>query len=935
MSKRPSYKELERRIQELEKEAALHRQAEKEKEHVLDGLLEHVIHEDREMRIVWANRAACESAGLQRDELIGRHCYEIWPQRSDPCPDCPVMKSMESGLPHKVEKLTPDGRAWLINGYPIFDEKGQVRGGLETTLEITEKKTSEEQLKIQTKIADIFLTRTDEKMYGEILSVVLDVMKSQFGIFGYMDEKGSLVCPSLTTEIWDQCQVAGKDIVFPQDSWGNSIWGNSLRTRKSAYSNRSFTVPEGHISIDRCLTVPIVYQDKSIGLLTVANKPTDYTEADKKTLEAIAEHVAPVLYARLERSASEDALRESEKSYKQLVQYAPAAITEIDIRKTRFISVNDIVCEYTGYTREELLAMDPLDIFAEESKALFLERLARAAAGEQIPETAEYKITRKDGGEILTLTNVRVTFDDKGHPVKTTGVSYDITERRQAEMALYKEQERFRILVDESPLGVSLIGEDGLHKYLNPKFTEIFGYTLEDIPTEKDWFEKAYPDKEYRNQIVSTWVKDEKEYETGQARPRTFNIKCKDGSEKTVNLKPVRMKTGDRLVIYEDITDIRRLEAQFQQSQRMEAIGTLAGGIAHNFNNLLMVIQGRTSLMLLGKDPDHPDFTHLKSIEKYVDEAADLTRKLLGFARGGKYEIMPADLNALVKKSSNMFGRTKKEIKIHTTYQKDLWGVEIDENQIEQVLMNFYLNAWQAMPGGGDLIVQTENVLLDEDDTNAHQVEPGKYVRISVADTGVGMDAETREKVFDPFFTTKEVGKGTGLGLASAYGIVKNHKGFINVYSEKGRGTTFHIYLPASEKGAVKERELPEDLLKSEETVLLVDDEEMILDVGRQLLEKLGYRVLSAGSGKQAIEIYKKNKENIHIVILDMIMPVMGGGKTFDSLKKIDPEVKVLLSSGYSLNGQATEILNRGCNGFIQKPFNLMDLSHKIRGILD
>jgi two-component system cell cycle sensor histidine kinase/response regulator CckA len=934
MSERPTYKELERRIKELEKEATAHQQAEKEKENVLDGLMEHVVHEDREMRIVWANRAACESAGLRREELIGRYCYEIWPQRSDPCPDCPVIKSMESGLPHKVEKVTPDGRAWLINGYPTFDDKGQIQGGLETTLEITDKKRSEEILRIQNKIADIFLTRDDEEMYGEILGVVLDVMKSQFGIFGYIDEKGSIVCPSLTTDIWDQCQVVDKNFIFPENTWGNSIWGNAVRTKKSAYSNKPFTVPEGHIPIDRCLAVPIVYQDKSIGILEVANKPTDYTESDKQTLEVIAEHVSPVLYARLERKRSEDALRESEKRYRQLVQYAPAGITEIDIKKKRFISVNDVICEYTGYTREELFAMEPLDIFSEDSKALFLKRLAKAAAGEQIPEAAEYKIRKKDGQEIFVLSNVRVIFDEKATPVKTTAVSYNITDRKQAEIALQREQEKFRVLVEESPLGVSLIGENGRHKYLNPKFMDIFGYTLDDIPTEKDWFERAYPDQEYRNQVLSAWIRDQKEFKVGEVRPQTFNITCKDGSEKTVNLKPVTMKTGDQLVIYEDITDKRRLEAQFQQAQRMEAIGTLAGGIAHNFNNLLMVIQGRTSLMLLDKDSSHPDFNHLRSIEKYVDDAADLTKKLLGFARVGKYEITSADLNDLVKKSSKIFGRTKKEIKIHTTYQKDIWVVEIDQNQIEQVLMNFYVNAWQAMPGGGDLTIQTKNLLLDEDYANTYRVDPGRYVMVSVADTGVGMDEETREKIFDPFFTTKEVGKGTGLGLASAYGIVKNHKGFINVYSEKGKGTTFNIYLPASEKRAAKEKELPEELLKGKETVLLVDDEEMILDVGRQLLEKLGYKVLSAGNGKQAIEIYKKNKDNIQIVILDMIMPDMGGGETYDRLKEIDPEIKVLLSSGYSINGQATEILNRGCNGFIQKPFKIRDLSHKVRGIL-
>jgi two-component system cell cycle sensor histidine kinase/response regulator CckA len=233
----------------------------------------------------------------------------------------------------------------------------------------------------------------------------------------------------------------------------------------------------------------------------------------------------------------------------------------------------------------------------------------------------------------------------------------------------------------------------------------------------------------------------------------------------------------------------------------MEAIGTLAGGIAHDFNNLLMAIQGRTSIMLMDKDSSHPDFGHLKGIEGYIGSAADLTKQLLGFARGGKYEVKPTDLNELIKKETRMFGRTKKEITIHEKYEDNLWPVEVDRGQIQQVLLNLYVNAWQAMPSGGELYIRTQNVTLDENYLKPHQFEPGRYVQISITDTGIGMDKATRERIFDPFFTTKEIGRGTGLGLASAYGILKNHGGFINVYSEKGHGSTFNIYLPASEKG--------------------------------------------------------------------------------------------------------------------------------------
>jgi two-component system cell cycle sensor histidine kinase/response regulator CckA len=389
------------------------------------------------------------------------------------------------------------------------------------------------------------------------------------------------------------------------------------------------------------------------------------------------------------------------------------------------------------------------------------------------------------------------------------------------------------------------------------------------------------------------------------------------------------------LLAIEDVTERKRLEAQLRQAQRMEAVGSLAGGIAHDFNNLLMAIQGNTSLMLLDTDTVHPHYKKLKNIQSCIQSGAELTRQLLGFAGGGKYMPKPTNLNEIVKRAIRMLVLTKKEVKIHTKYQKDIWTVEVDQGQIVQVLLNIYMNACQAMPAGGKLYLQTENVTLAEDYVEPSNVKPGKYVKISITDTGLGMEEATQERIFDPFFTTKEMGKGTGFGLPSAYGIIKNHGGIINVNSEKGEGTTFDIYLPTSEKEVTKQQGLPGKELKGEESVLLVDDEDMIIDVGQEMLKALGHEVFTARSGREAIEVYEANKGKIDIVILDMIMPDMGGGEAYDRMKEINPNIKVLLSSGYSIDGQAKEILARGCFGFMQKPFNLRDLSQKLRGILD
>jgi signal transduction histidine kinase len=378
----------------------------------------------------------------------------------------------------------------------------------------------------------------------------------------------------------------------------------------------------------------------------------------------------------------------------------------------------------------------------------------------------------------------------------------------------------------------------------------------------------------------------------------------------------------------------RKLETQLQQAQKMESIGTLAGGIAHDFNNILMGIQGNASLMLLKIENSHPNFEKAKNIERYVQNGTELTKQLLGFARRGKYHVVATDLNEAIEKSSTLFGRTKKEIQIHTRFEDDIWTVEVDRGQIDQALLNLYVNAGQAMPEGGELYLQTENVVLDHTYVKPYKVESGNYVKISVADTGVGIDKEDQKRIFEPFFTTKEMGRGTGLGLASVYGIIKNHGGYINVYSEKNQGTTFTIYLPASEAEVIQEKESIVSIMRGTGTILLIDDEEMIISVGQELLTELGYKVLIAQSGLEAIEIYRQKYQDIDLVIMDMIMPGMGGGEAYDRLKEINPGVKVLLSSGYSINGQATKILKRGCDGFIQKPFNMKQLSDRVHHII-
>ncbi len=497
-----------------------------------------------------------------------------------------------------------------------------------------------------------------------------------------------------------------------------------------------------------------------------------------------------------------------------------------------------------------------------------------------------------------------------------------------------EEQARLGTAVEHAAESIIVTNPEGIIEYVNPAFEKITGYSRNEVMGRNI---ELMDSGQHSETLLSSVIDTLQRGEIWQGR---IVNKHKDNSlyETEATVSPIKNKIGEitnYVSLQRDVSHEIRLERQLRQAQKMEAIGTLAGGIAHDFNNLLMGIQGNISLSLLDVEAGSALLKNLKKIEQYIQNGVDLTKQLLGFARGGKYEISLLNINELLKEQNLMFSRTNKEIIFQDKYTPDLWSVEVDRGQIEQVLMNLYLNALQAMSGGGTLITYTGNVTVDKDQYNPYYVKAGKYVKMTIEDTGIGMSEEVQQRIFDPFFTTKEMGRGTGLGLASVYGIVKNHEGFINVYSKKGQGTRFEVYLPASGKGVPYKQKVKEEFVEGKETVLLVDDEEMILDVGERMLGKLGYKVFTARDGKEAIEVFMKYPHKIDAIILDMIMPKMGGGETFDRIKKMKPDIKVLLSSGYSINGQATEILNRGCNGFIQKPFNLQNLSQNLRSILE
>ncbi|OPY86818.1 MAG: Blue-light-activated protein [Syntrophaceae bacterium PtaU1.Bin231] len=632
-----------------------------------------------------------------------------------------------------------------------------------------------------------------------------------------------------------------------------------------------------------------------------------------------------------DRKDTEAALSASEALYQSIFENTGTVMLIIEEDMT--ISFANAEFEnLTGYSRDEICGKRKWTEFVEKSE---LDRMVRQhRLRRDNPRNAsrsyEFRLTRKGG----SVRNILLTVDIIPGTRRSVASLLDLTDRKKAEEEAKRYSEEISDLYNNAPCGYHSLGPDGTFLQINDTELRWLGYERDEIVGRKKWGDILTPKSQALFRKTFTQLKKE-----GFTNNLEFEIVRKDGSILPVllNATVIRDENGrflmTRTTVF-DITERRRLESQWSHIEKMEAVGTLSGGIAHDFNNILMSIQGLASLMRFDLKPKHPHYENLKKIEDQVRTGANLTRQLLGFARGGKYEVRPTDINALVEKVAMMFGRTRKGISISRRYRHDIWIVEADQGQIEQVLLNLFINAGQAMADEGELYLETDNVLLSDAETMPHGVKEGKYIMFSLTDTGTGMDEETLVHIFEPFFTTKEPGQGTGLGLASAYGIIRNHDGFIAVKSEPGKGSTFSIYLPATVREMDEEERWPERILKGRETILLVDDEEINIAIMKDILEKLGYHIFTAGGGQEATAIFMEKAREIDLVIMDMIMPGMGGAKTFDCLKEIDPDVKVIICSGYSMDGEAQKLLDRGCVSFIQKPFQLPELSRKIREAL-
>jgi two-component system cell cycle sensor histidine kinase/response regulator CckA len=630
---------------------------------------------------------------------------------------------------------------------------------------------------------------------------------------------------------------------------------------------------------------------------------------------------------------SQEALQASETRYRRLFEAAQDGILILDADSGKIVDANPFMMSMLGYSHAEFVGTELWEL------GFFKDVAASKEAFKELQEKGyiRYKDLplKTAAGKQIDVEYISNIYQVNDKPVIQCNIR-ETTERKQAEDALRKSERLNRSLVDHLPHRILVKDRDSVILFCNAPYAKDLGLSPEAV-IGKDAF-AFYPREiaeayhaEDREVMTSGMVKENEEsYQVGGEERWIHAVKVpyRDEQQKIIGI----------LAVFEDTTERKRLEVQYRQSQKLEAIGLLAGGIAHDFNNLLTVILGYCDLLANSMSHTDPLVVDIEEIRKCGDRATNLTRQLLAFSRKQVLDVRVLDLNALVSGVDRMLQRLiGADIDLQTILAPDLGRIKADPGQIEQVMMNLVVNARDAMPTGGKLTLQTANVDLDQDYAGAHvAVVPGPYVMLAVSDNGCGMDNPTQTRIFEPFFTTKEQGKGTGLGLATAYGIVKQSSGNIWCYSEAGHGTTFKIYLPrVDEAAAAIASEKPNPVVRGSETILVAEDEEMVRKLIVQLLTLDGYKVIATSNGAEALRKCERSPDHIHLLLTDMVMPGMSGYKLMQSLAEIRPSMKVLFMSGYTGDAVLRHGMLAEGVAFLQKPFTRDSLNRKVREALD
>lgn len=871
---------------------------------------------DARREVLWANRSYREATGATLEETAGRKCYTLW-GRSLPCEGCPVQKTLETGEAAEAE-ITPFNQkhwsaeqgAWIVRAEPVKDRQGRLIGVLEVVVEITKRWQAEEELR---SAGRLLRAQAETSPYGVVAADAEDKV-----IFW-----NRRICDLF--DIPDDVVVAGKEEGYLQ-------WAAERVVDPEEFVNR----------------VLELYADQQ------ARGRDEIDLKDGRTLERYSSplideeglHRGRIWYYHdiTERKKAETVLRQSEEKFRALVEQASEMLFLHDL-EGHIRDVNEEAVRTTGYSRQELLGMKINDLDLEADIRQDKRRLWSGMEPRGDPVVIASRHRRKDGSFYPTEVSIsKVTLVDGEYIL---ALARNITERRKAEEEL--EKQRKMLTRTELIAGMGSWEwdfEKDRVTWSNGVFN-IFGMDpAGGAPRFRDQTRIYLPEDMQRLWAAVEACRD-------QGVPYRIEARAiKRGGDIIYCLIEGQVERDARGRIHRLVGTVRditrrkqaeaeqeRLQAQLIQAQRMESIGRLAGGIAHDYNNMLSVILGNTELAIEQLSPDRPAYSNLEQIAKAAERSRDITRQLLAFAR--RQTISPEVLHineiipGTIKMMKHLIGE---DISIEWIPGDQLWSVMMDRSQLDQILANLCVNARDAIEGIGTIKIETGNIRSEESYSLENpDLGPGEYVRLRVSDNGTGMDQETMKRVFEPFFTTKEVTRGTGLGLATVYGIVNQNRGGINVASTPGRGTTFSIYLPRHRKEGLSESvKMEEDLIQgSGETVLLVEDEEPIMEMGRTMLEQLGYKVLTAVTPEEALRLARKWKDGIDLLLTDVVMPGMNGRDLVNQITKFSPAVKIMFMSGYT----ADVIADRGVLGegisFLQKPFSRMELGRKVRMVLN
>ncbi|HOO57170.1 MAG TPA: PAS domain S-box protein [bacterium] len=643
-----------------------------------------------------------------------------------------------------------------------------------------------------------------------------------------------------------------------------------------------------------------------------------------------------------ERRRAQTALVDSEKRYRDMIETTTDIIWQVD-RDIRYTYISPQVSELLGYKLSELIGKTPFEkMEAEESKRIKKE-IAPVLEARQSFFRRQNRNVGKDGIEVMLETSAAPFFDEDGEFMGYRGIDRDITERVVAQEALRKSEQEFRLLFENSTdaifwadpgTGRIINCNHSAEKLLKKSREDIIGLHQSELHPEEQ--------NEYHREIFNTHVKN------SGGMNKESRVITSDGEVIPVHISATVAEINDRKIlqgIFRDIRDLKvtelekeSLQQQLHHMQKMDAIGRLAGGIAHDFNNILAVMIGAAELAKKTIDPESKAGRRLQSVTRAGLRAKQLTMKLLTLARKDKLELDYFTCNELIEEVIDMLKRSiPKQVKFVNSLKGEKLTIKVDSSQIIQAILNICINASDAMPDGGVLTIENSPVVLDENFCRAvPALTPGRYCRISVSDTGCGMSEEVKSKIFDPFFTTKGKEKGTGLGLSITMGIVRSHDGYIEVESEEGKGTTFFVYLPVSDDLTAGEIRRSDSVETGEAggMVFVIDDDEDYLAMISEALENEGYSTITAKSGDEALAAFERLRESVDVILLDMMMPDMDGTETFFRLRELDPECRVVICSGYSKEGKASELLENGALAYIQKPFELYEILSVVEKII-